>query len=336
MIKEAIKLAMDKKNISTEMAEEVMNEIMTGNASEVEMAAYLTALRMKGETIEEITASAKGMRKACTRLLHDKDVLEIVGTGGDEAFTFNISTISAFVISAAGVPVAKHGNRSVSSKCGAADILEGLGVNITADTEVMTKCLEKNDICFMFAQKYHPSMGFVAPVRKSLGVRTIFNILGPLANPAGANRELMGVYDKELVRPLAQVMMNLGVQSGMVVCGDDGLDEITMTTTTTACEIKNGKLKNRVIDPEDYGFSYCEPSDLVGGNPQENKEIALDILSGREQGAKRDVVLLNAGVALYIGERCVSIQEGIAIAKQMLDSGKAMAKLEAFIRATNA
>lgn len=335
MIKEAIKLAMERQNISTEMAEEVMNEIMTGNASEAEMAAYLTALRMKGETIDEITASAKGMRKACTRLLHDKDVLEIVGTGGDEAFTFNISTISAFVISAAGVPIAKHGNRSVSSKCGAADILESLGVNITAETEAMTKCLEEHDICFMFAQKYHPSMKFVAPVRKKLGVRTIFNILGPLANPAGANMELMGVYDKELVRPLAQVMMNLGVKAGMVVCGDDGLDEITLTTTTTACEIRNGKLKNRVIDPEDYGFSYCEPSDLVGGSPEDNKKIALDILSGKEQGAKRDVVLLNAGAALYIAEKCPSIQAGIQLAKQMLDSGKALEKLEAFIQVTN-
>ncbi|WP_304507497.1 anthranilate phosphoribosyltransferase [Anaerotignum sp.] len=334
MIKEAIKLAIEKENISGEMAEEVMNEIMTGNASETEMAAYLIALRMKGETIEEITASAKGMRKACTRLFHEKDVLEIVGTGGDEAFTFNISTVSALVISAAGVPVAKHGNRSVSSKCGAADILEGLGVNIVAETDVMTKCLEENNICFMFAQKYHPSMGFVAPVRKSLGVRTIFNILGPLANPAGANMELMGVYDKELVRPLAQVMLNLGVKSGMVVCGDDGLDEITMTTTTTACEIRNGKLKNRVIDPEDYGFQYCQPGELVGGSPEENKKIALDILSGKEQGAKRDVVLLNAAVSLYIAEKCGSIQEGIMLAKEILDSGKAMAKLEDFVKAT--
>ncbi|MEA5056959.1 MAG: anthranilate phosphoribosyltransferase [Anaerotignum propionicum] len=335
MIKKAMKLAMEKHNISTEMAEEVMNEIMSGSASETEMAAYLTALRMKGETIDEITASAKGMRKACTRLLHDKDVLEIVGTGGDEAFTFNISTISAFVISAAGVPVAKHGNRSVSSKCGAADVLESLGVNIAAETDVMTKCLEENNICFMYAQKYHPSMKFVAPVRKSLGVRTIFNILGPLANPAGANMELMGVYDKELVRPLAQVMLNLGVKAGMVVCGDDGLDEITMTTTTTACEIRNGKLKNRVIDPEDYGFTYCQPSELVGGDPEENKKIALDILSGKEQGAKRDVVLLNAGVSLYIAEKCHTIQEGIQIAKEMLESGKAKEKLEAFIQATN-
>jgi len=335
MIKKAMKLAMEKHNISTEMAEEVMNEIMSGSASETEMAAYLTALRMKGETIDEITASAKGMRKACTRLLHDKDVLEIVGTGGDEAFTFNISTISAFVISAAGVPVAKHGNRSVSSKCGAADVLESLGVNIAAETDVMTKCLEENNICFMYAQKYHPSMKFVAPVRKSLGVRTIFNILGPLANPAGANMELMGVYDKELVRPLAQVMLNLGVKAGMVVCGDDGLDEITMTTTTTACEIRNGKLKNRVIDPEDYGFTYCQPSELVGGDPEENKKIALDILSGKEQGAKRDVVLLNAGVSLYIAEKCHAIQEGIQIAKEMLESGKAKEKLEAFIQATN-
>lgn len=335
MIKEAIKLAVEKKDIPAEMAEEVMNEIMTGTATEMDMTAYLTALRMKGETIEEITASAKGMRKACTRLLHNRDVLEIVGTGGDQAYTFNISTISAFVVSAAGVPVAKHGNRSISSKCGAADVLESLGVNISAETEVMEKCLAEHNLCFMFAQKYHPSMRFVAPVRKSLGVRTIFNILGPLANPAGANMELMGVYDKNLVRPLAQVMLNLGVKSGMVVCGDDGLDEITMTTTTTACEIRNGKIKNRIIDPEDYGFSYCDPSELVGGNPEDNKQIALDILSGKERGAKRNVVLLNAAVCFYIAKRCHSIQEGIALAEEMLDSQKAMLKLEDFIRATN-
>lgn len=335
MIKEAVKLVIEKKNLSAEMAEEVMNEIMTGEASEIDISAYLTALRMKGETIDEITASAKGMRRACTRLLHEKDVLEIVGTGGDEAFTFNISTVSSFVISAFGIPVAKHGNRSVSSKCGAADVLESLGVNISADTEVMSKCLEDNNICFMFAQKYHPSMKFVAPVRKSLGVRTIFNILGPLSNPAGANMELMGVYDKSLVKPLAQVMLNLGVKSGMVVSGDDGLDEITLTTATTACEIKDGKIKNRVIDPEDYGFSYCDPSELVGGNPEENKRIALDILSGKEQGAKRNVVVLNAGVCLYIAGKSESIAEGIEFAKKMIDSGKALNQLEAFINATN-
>lgn len=335
MIKEAIKIAVEKKDIPAEMAEEVMNEIMTGAASETDMSAYLTALRMKGETIEEITASAKGMRRACTRLLHNRDVLEIVGTGGDQAFTFNISTISSLVVAAAGVPVAKHGNRSVSSKCGAADVLESLGVNINADTDIMKNCLEDHNICFMFAQKYHPAMRFVAPVRKSLGVRTIFNILGPLANPAGANMELMGVYDKELVRPLAQVMLNLGVQSGMVVCGDDGLDEITMTTTTTGCEIRNGKLKNRIIDPEDYGFTYCDPSELAGGNPEENKQIAWDILSGKERGAKRDVVLLNAAVSFYIAKKCDSIQDGITLAAKILDSQKALHKLETFIKVTN-
>ena len=335
MIKEAIGLAVDGKEIPEETARQVMNEIMTGKASEAEMASYLTAMRMKGETIGEITASAKGMREVCTRLLHNRDVLEIVGTGGDQAFTFNISTVSAFVISAAGVPVAKHGNRSVSSKCGAADVLESLGVNISAETNVMTNCLENNNICFMFAQKYHPSMKYVAPVRKALGIRTLFNILGPLANPAGANMELMGVYDRELVRPLAQVMLNLGVKSGMVVCGEDGLDEITMTTTTVACEIRDGKLKNRIIDPEDYGFDYCQPSELVGGNPEANKQIAIDILSGKEKGAKRNVVLLNSAVCLYIAGKTASIQDGIKLAEEMLDSGKALEQLDKFVKATN-
>lgn len=335
MIKEAIKTAIEKKDLSPEMAEEVMNEIMNGKASDIDISAYLTALRMKGETIDEITASARGMRKNCTRLLHDMDVLEIVGTGGDEAFTFNISTVSAFVISAGGVPVAKHGNRSVSSKCGAADVLESLGVNITAETELMQKSLKENNICFMFAQKYHPSMRFAAPTRKSLGVRTIFNILGPLSNPAGANMELIGVYDKALIRPIAQVMLNLGVKSGMVVCGGDGLDEITMTTFTDACEIRDGKLYDLTINPEDYGFTLCAPEELVGGSPEENKKIAENILSGKEKGAKRDVVLLNSGVCMYIAGRTATIAEGIELARALLAEGKAQKQLEAFVKTTN-
>ena len=336
MIKEAIKKVLQNENLDAETAEKVMDEIMNGQADDIEISSYLTALRMKGETIDEITASAKGMRSACKHLLHNMDVLEIVGTGGDEAFTFNISTVSGFVISAAGVPVAKHGNRSVSSKCGAADILESLGANITIEPEKSAEILEKIGMCFMFAQKYHPSMKYVAKVRKTLGVRTMFNILGPLSNPAGANMELMGVYDKELIKPLAQVMSNLGVKSGMVVCGSDGLDEITMTGKTYACSIDGKVLKELVIDPEEYGFKLCKPEDLVGGSPEVNKQIALDILKGNENGAKRDVVLLNAGVCLYIAKKAETIQDGISLAKKSLDSGKAYEKLEEFVKLTNA
>ncbi len=335
MIKEAIKLLVEKQNLTAAMAEEVMTEIMSGEADDIEISAYLTSLRMKGETEEEITASAKGMRNACVRLLHDEDVLEIVGTGGDEAFTFNISTVSAFVIAACGVAVAKHGNRSVSSKCGAADVLESLGVNITADPPKMSRVLKNCGMCFMFAQKYHPSMKFVAKVRKTLGIRTMFNILGPLSNPAGASMELMGVYTRSLVEPLAKVMLNLGVKSGMVVCGEDGLDEITMTGKTYACEIRNGKVNPLTIDPEEYGFKLCVKDELVGGSPEINKQIALDILNGKEKGAKRDVVLLNSGVCLYIAGKAETIAAGIEMAEEALDSGKANKKLQDFVRLSN-
>ena len=335
MIKDAVKLLVQKQDISAETAETVMNEIMSGEASDIEISAYLTALRTKGETIEEITASARGMRNACKHLLHEMDVLEIVGTGGDEAYTFNISTITGFIISAAGVPVAKHGNRSVSSKCGAADILESLGANITIEPEKSAEILKNIGFCFMFAQKYHPSMKYVANVRKTLGIRTMFNVLGPLSNPAGANMELMGVYDKSLIKPLAQVMANLGVKSGMVVHGSDGLDEITMTGITYACIIKNGSIEEIIINPEDYGFNLCDSQELVGGAPEINKQIALDILSGKEIGAKRDVVLLNAGVCLFIADKASSIPEGIAQAESALSSGAAFNKLEKYIKLSN-
>ncbi len=334
MIKDAIKLVVEGKNLSYEMAEEVMNEIMSGKASQIEMASYLTALRMKGETIEEITACANGMRKAGVHLNHDFDVLEIVGTGGDEAFTFNISTVSGFVISACGVPVAKHGNRSVSSKCGAADCLESLGIKLDIPVEQSEKILKQIGMCFMFAQKYHSSMKYVAPVRKDLGIRTVFNILGPLSNPAGATMQLMGVYSKDLVRPMAEVLYKLGVNKGMVVYGNDGLDEITMTTTTSACSIDNGTFKEFEINPEDYGFTLCKPEDLVGGSPEINKQIALDILSGKEKGAKRDVVLLNSAVCLHIAGKG-TISECLELAKRHLENGDAMKQLEQFVKLSN-
>lgn len=335
MIKEAIKELVDGKDLSYDMAETVMDEIMSGNASEIEMSAYLTALRMKGETITEITACANGMRKAGVHLRHEgTEALEIVGTGGDEAFTFNISTVSGFIISAAGVPVAKHGNRSVSSKCGAADCLESLGINLDIPVEKSEEIFKKIGMCFMFAPKYHSSMKYVAPVRKSLGIRTVFNILGPLSNPANAEYQIMGVYDEKLIKPMTEVLLNLGIKKGMVVHGCDGLDEITMTTITKACRINNGIISEMTIDPRDYGFKLCKPDDLVGGNPDINRQIALDILNGKEKGPKRDVVVLNSAVCLSIAEKG-SIADCIKIAEEQIDSGKALRQLEMFIKLSN-
>ncbi|MDY2813667.1 MAG: anthranilate phosphoribosyltransferase [Dorea sp.] len=334
MIREAILKLAKKEDIGYDMAKEVMNEIMSDQASEVQKSAYLTALSMKGETIEEITASAEEMRNHCIRLLHEMDVLEIVGTGGDGANSFNISTTSSIVIASGGVPVAKHGNRAASSKSGAADVLEALGVNITVPPEQSAKMLEKIGICFLFAQNYHIAMKYVGPVRKELGIRTIFNILGPLANPAGANMELMGVYDEELVEPLARVLFNLGVKNAMVVYGQDKLDEISMSAPTTVCEIKDGVFNNYVIQPEDFGYSRCKKEDLEGGTPAENAEITRAILIG-EKGPKRDAVALNSGAALYIAGKAATIQEGVKMAEELIDSGKAMEKLEEFIRFSN-
>ena len=250
MIKDAIIKLCQKKDLTFQEAQTVMDEIMEGRATDVQMSAYLTALSMKGETIDEITASAAGMRAHCIKLLHDMDVLEIVGTGGDGANSFNISTTSALVIAAAGVPVAKHGNRAASSKSGAADVLEALGVKITLPPEHSAQLLKKINICFLFAQNYHIAMKYVAPIRKELGIRTVFNILGPLSNPAGANMELMGVYEEGLVEPLAQVMAKLGVVRGMVVYGQDKLDEISMSAPTSVCEIKDGWFQSYVITVE--------------------------------------------------------------------------------------
>ena len=334
MIKEAIHKVFKKENLTYEEAEAVMNEIMEGEASAVQMSSYLTALSMKGETVEEITASAAGMRAHCVRLLHDMDVLEIVGTGGDGANSFNISTTSSLVISAAGIPVAKHGNRAASSKCGAADVLEALGVNITIAPEKSRELLEKIGICFLFAQNYHFAMKYVAPVRKELGIRTIFNILGPLANPAGAKMELMGVYDENLVEPLAHVLANLGVKRALVVYGTDGLDEISLSAPTKVCEVKDGTFTSYEITPEQFGLTRCSKDDLVGGTPAENAQITRDILAGKP-GPKRDAVLMNAGAAIYMAGKADSIQAGIDMAKEMIDSGKAAAQLEKFVELSN-
>lgn len=334
MIKEAILKLAKKEDIGYEMAKGVMNEIMSGQASDVQKSAYLTALSMKGETIEEITGSAEEMRNHCTKLLHDMDVLEIVGTGGDGSNSFNISTTSSLVIAAAGVPVAKHGNRAASSKSGAADVLEALGVNITISPEKSAELLKNINICFLFAQNYHISMKYVGPIRKELGIRTVFNILGPLANPAGANMEVMGVYDEALVEPLARVLANLGVKRAMVVYGQDKLDEISMSAPTTVCEVKDGAFSSYVITPEQFGMTRCDKEALVGGTPQENAAITLAILNG-EKGPRRDAVLLNAGSALYIAGKADSLEGGIRLAAETIDSGKAKEKLDEFIRCSN-
>ena len=335
MIKESIIKLSKKQDLAYAEAEAVMDEIMSGQATPVQMSAYLTALSLKGETIDEITASAAGMRAHCIKLLHNLDVLEIVGTGGDGSNSFNISTTSSLVIAAGGVPVAKHGNRAASSKSGAADVLEALGVKITLTPERSAEILKKINICFLFAQNYHIAMKYVAPIRKELGIRTVFNILGPLSNPAGANMELMGVYDQSLVEPLAQVMANLGVDRGMVVYGQDSLDEISMCAPTSVCEIRDGKFTSYEITPEQFGYERCEKGALTGGTPAENAEITKAILKGEEKGPKRQAVCLNAGAALYIAGKAASIEEGVKLAESLIDSGAALKKLEEFVEETN-
>ena len=334
MIKEAILALAKKENLNYDTALAVMNEIMDGQASSVQMSSYLTALSLKGETIDEITGSAAGMRAHCIKLLHDMEVLEIVGTGGDGANSFNISTTSSLVIAAGGVPVAKHGNRAASSKCGAADVLETLGVNITLSPERSTELLEEIGICFLFAQNYHIAMKYVAPIRKELGIRTVFNILGPLSNPAGANMELMGVYEEAAVEPLAKVMSNLGVRRGMVVYGQDKLDEISMSAPTKVCEVIDGDFHSYVLTPEQFGFETCKKEELVGGLPEKNASITRAILAG-EKGPKRNAVALNAGAALYLADRAETMEAGVRMAEMLIDSGKAMEKLETFIRCSN-
>ena len=334
MIKEAIDKLVNNEDLDYTMAENVMDEIMSGQASDIEKSAYLAAMSMKGETIEEITASAEGMRKHCVKLPHEMEVLEIVGTGGDGSNSFNISTTSALVISAAGVPVAKHGNRAASSKCGAADVLEALGVNINITPEKSARILKEIGICFLFAQTYHTAMKHVASVRKELGIRTVFNILGPLSNPAGAKMQLMGVYDKSLVEPMARVLLNLGVNNGMVVYGNDGLDEISVSDVTTVCEIRDGIISQYEISPENFGLQRCKKQALIGGTPMENAKITKNILLG-EKGPKREAVILNSAAALYIAQQVESIKEGIEIAEKMLNTGMAMKQLEKFITLSN-
>lgn len=334
MIKTAIREIMNGHDLSLETTKEVMLQIMEGNATNAQIAAFLTAMRMKGETIDEITACAMVMREKCTKLSHRTDVMDIVGTGGDEMSTFNISTVSSLVIAAGGIAVAKHGNRSVSSKCGSADVLEELGVKIDLTASQSEEILKRIGICFMFAPVYHASMKYAAPVRKELGVRTIFNILGPLSNPAGANMQLLGVYDENLVEPFARVLVNLGVKRAMVVHGHDGLDEVTLCDTTTICEISDGRQNSFFLIPEQLGFKRCTLKDLVGGNPAENAGIAREILGGG-RGPKRDVVVLNSALCLYMAYNHQTLRECVRMAESILDSGKAKKLLDDFILLSN-
>lgn len=334
MIKEAIAQLVKREDLTSEVMEQVMEEIMTGEATDAQKASFLTALSMKGETIDEITSAAKVLRSHCERFLNDMDVLEIVGTGGDGSNTINISTLSSVVVSAAGIPVAKHGNRAASSKCGTADCLEALGVKIDCAPARSAQILKDINLCFLFAQKYHPAMRFVGAVRKEMGIRTLFNVLGPLANPAGATMQLFGVYSEELVEPLAHVLRNLGVKRAMVVYGRDSMDEISLSAETKVCEFKNDEFKSYVINPEDLGLTRCNKEDLVGGTPQENAAIVNDILGGAK-GPKTDVVLLNAGAAIYLASDGITLKDGIEKAREIIVSGKAKKQLKEFIEETN-
>ncbi len=337
MIAEAIKKIVDKQDLTYDEAYAVITEIMSGETTPTQNAAFLAALSTKSnkaETIDEITGCASAMRAKATKVEHPFEVLEIVGTGGDGAQSFNISTTAAIILAAGGVKVAKHGNRAASSKCGTADCLEALGVNIDQTPEKCVSLLEKVNICFMFAQKYHTSMKYVGPIRKELGVRTVFNILGPLTNPAHPTYQLLGVYDESLVEPLAKVLTKLGVKRGLVVYGKDKLDEISLSAPTAVCEFGGGEYKTFTISPEDFGFATCKKSDLVGGAPEENAEITRRILSG-EKGPKRDVVLLNAGAAFYAAGKTRSIADGVKLAANVIDGGAATETLKKFITESN-
>lgn len=335
MIQEAIKKIVTNDDLTYDEAAQVMDEIMTGTATEAQSAAFLTALRFKGETIDEITACASVMRKKALHINPLTDTLDIVGTGGDGTGTFNISTTAAFVIAAAGIPVTKHGNRSMSSKSGSADCLEQLGINIGISPEKSAQVLDKTGMCFMFAQGYHSSMRYVGPVRKQIGIRNIFNVLGPLTNPAGANLQVTGVYSAELVEPVARVFSNLGVKKGFVFHGSDGMDEVTVTGPTKVCEIDNGTFKSYEITPEQFGLGTYSKDELAGGDGAENAEITRQILSGRLHGAKRDIVVLNAALGLYTGGKAATIADGVKLAAEIIDSGKAYEKMEEFAKATN-
>ena len=337
MIREAIEKIVNKGDLSYDEAYTVMNEIMNGESSATQNAAFLAALSTKSaraETIDEIAGCAAAMREHATRVDTGMDIFEIVGTGGDNAQSFNISTTSALVVAAGGVKVAKHGNRAASSLCGTADCLEALGVNIRQSPARCIELLNEVGMCFFFAQQYHKSMKYVGPIRKELGFRTVFNILGPLTNPAVPSMQLLGVYDEYLVAPLTQVLIQLGVRRGMVVYGQDKLDEISLSSPTTISEIRDGWYRVSVIKPEDFGFERCAKEELRGGTPAENAQITLEILNGFK-GPRRNAVLMNAGAALYIAGKAESMKEGTTLAAELIDSGRALVTLQKFIEVSN-
>lgn len=335
-MKEILAKLVAGNDLSVEEAKKAQEIILTGQATDAQIAAFLTALRMKGETIDEITGLASVLRDKANTIAPKVDKhVDLVGTGGDCTYSFNISTTSAFVVAAAGLPVAKHGNRSISSKSGAGDVLEALGVNISADPDVVSRCVETVGIGFMFAPHFNPAMKYVGKVRKELGFRTVFNTLGPLSNPSRAKAMVVGVYDKNLTETIANAMMNMGVERALVVSGNDNMDEITLTGATTISEIKDNTVNTYTVTPEQFGFETVELKELQGGDGKVNAQITKDILSGKEKGAKRNIVLLNAGATLYAGGMCSSIEEGIKLAEKTIDSGKTASIIDALVEASN-
>lgn len=330
MMKEAIVKIAAKQDLTYDEAYAVMNEIMSGETTQVQTSAFLAALSVKGESNEEIAGCAAAMRDHAVPVKPAMPVLEIVGTGGDHSHSINISSAAAVIIAAAGQPVAKHGNRAASSDCGAADVLEALGVSLDQPPEKAEALLKEIGICFFFAQKYHTSMKYVGPIRRELGIRTVFNLLGPLTNPASPTYQVLGVYSEALLEPMAEVLAKLGVKDGLVVYGQDVLDEISMSAPTTVCEFHGSTRRIYTVQPEDFGFDRCQKSDLEGGSPAVNAAIIREILLGKERGPKRQAIVLNAGAALYICEKAATLADGVALAEEIVDSGRAARLLEAY------
>lgn len=334
-MKELLKKVVDGYDLTRDEAAMAMDMMLEGTVSPVLVSSFLTALRTKGETVEEIVGCTEMMKsKAGTVNINSDEYIDFVGTGGDNTNTFNISTTSMFVCAAAGVTLAKHGNRAASSKSGSADLLEALGVNIMLEPQQVSECINKTGMGFMNAQKFHKAMKNVAPIRAELGIRTIFNMLGPLSNPSGATKQVIGVFSREMVPIFAMVMKEMGVKDAMVVCGSDGMDEITTTGKTYVNEIKNGDITAYEIDPADYGIAYAKAEDIKGGDGKENARIARSVFSG-EKGAARDIVIMNSAAGLYIGGKAKSYADGIELARKMLDSKKVLEKLDEFVRVTN-
>ncbi len=334
MIREAINILVQGMDLSEEQMLACMTEIMDGRATPAQIGAFLTALRIKGETVDEIAAAVRVMRDKATKINAPEGVIDTCGTGGDMAHTFNISTTVAIVVAAAGVPVAKHGNRSVSSSSGSADVLEALGVKIDLPPEKVEKCLFETNFGFMFAPLFHPAMKYAIGPRREIGIRTVFNILGPLTNPAGARRQIVGVFADRLTRPLAEVLGRLGAEDVMVLHGQDGLDEITITDGTKVSRFRQGRLEEIIISPEDFGLQRASITDLSGGNAEENARITVQILEGAE-GPKRECVLMNAAAALVVAGSADDLKAGYAMAKEAIDSGRARKKLDEIVEVTN-